>query len=47
MTPSKSPMQIDFENLEPEDKLEIQVLDDNAEIGKFEMQLQDQFGKHM
>ena len=47
MTPSRSKMQIDFENLEPNDKLEIQVLDENAEIGKFEMQLQDQFGKHM
>lgn len=34
-------MQIDFERLEPSDKLEILVLDENAEIGKFEMQLQD------
>ena len=47
MPPSRNSMQIDFERLEPSDKLEILVLDENAEIGKFEMQLQDQFGKQL
>lgn len=30
---------IDFEDVKPEDKLNILVLDESAEIGKFEMEL--------